>query len=173
MMRWIDRPFDFSFPVGLHAVILERLRGTPARLEEKLRALEPFVRTHREGDRWSIQEHAGHLLDLDDLHLARLEDYENGMKILRAADMENRRTREANHNARPVEDLLRAFRQERGVFVARLEAWPEERRESVAIHPRLDRPMRVVDLAFFVAEHDDHHLARMTELANAAVFRRL
>jgi hypothetical protein len=25
--------------------------------------------------------------------------------------------------------------------------------------------MRVVDMAFFVAEHDDHHLARMTQLA--------
>jgi hypothetical protein len=25
--------------------------------------------------------------------------------------------------------------------------------------------MRVVDMSFFVAEHDDHHLARMTDLA--------
>jgi len=25
--------------------------------------------------------------------------------------------------------------------------------------------MRVIDMAFFTAEHDDHHLARMTELA--------
>jgi hypothetical protein len=25
--------------------------------------------------------------------------------------------------------------------------------------------MRVVDMGYFVAEHDDHHLARMTELA--------
>jgi hypothetical protein len=25
--------------------------------------------------------------------------------------------------------------------------------------------MRVIDMAFFVAEHDDHHLARMTDLA--------
>jgi hypothetical protein len=24
--------------------------------------------------------------------------------------------------------------------------------------------MRVIDLAFFVAEHDDHHLARITQL---------
>lgn len=172
MMRWVDRAFDFSFPVGLYEVILERLRGTPARLEEKLRALDSFTRMRREGDKWSIQEHAGHLLDLDDLHLGRLEDYENGAKVLRAADMENRKTREANHNARPLEDLLRDFRRERGAFVARLESWPEERRESVSIHPRLDRPMRVVDLAFFVAEHDDHHLARMTELAAAEVFRR-
>ena len=33
-----------------------------------------------------------------------------------------------------------------------------------AWHPRLDRPMRVIDLAIFAAEHDDHHLARITEL---------
>jgi hypothetical protein len=28
--------------------------------------------------------------------------------------------------------------------------------------------MRVIDLAFFAAEHDDHHLARITELIRAA-----
>jgi uncharacterized damage-inducible protein DinB len=172
MMRWVDRRFDFSFPVGLYAVILERLRGTPTRLEEKLRGVDPVTRTRRAGDQWSIQEHAGHLLDLDELHLGRLDDYESGAKVLRAADMENRKTREANHNARPLEDLLRDFRRERGAFVARLAAWPEEHREAAAIHPRLDRPMRVVDLAFFVAEHDDHHLARMTEIAEAEVRRR-
>jgi hypothetical protein len=34
-----------------------------------------------------------------------------------------------------------------------------------ALHPRLKRPMRLVDLCFFVAEHDDHHLATVTRLA--------
>jgi hypothetical protein len=28
--------------------------------------------------------------------------------------------------------------------------------------------MRVLDMAFFTAEHDDHHLTRMTELARMA-----
>ena len=32
--------------------------------------------------------------------------------------------------------------------------------------PRLGTPMRLVDLAFFVAEHDDHHLAQITFLAH-------
>jgi hypothetical protein len=32
------------------------------------------------------------------------------------------------------------------------------------LHPRLNQPMRVVDLLFFVAEHDDYHLARISEL---------
>jgi hypothetical protein len=27
------------------------------------------------------------------------------------------------------------------------------------LHPRLKMPMRLVDHLFFVAEHDDHHLA--------------
>jgi len=34
-----------------------------------------------------------------------------------------------------------------------------------ALHPRLKTPMRTMDLFLFVAEHDDHHLARITEIA--------
>ena len=166
-LRWVDRTFDFSFPVGLIDAILERLRGTPARLEEKLRGFGRATLIRRDGDSWSIQEHAGHLLDLDELHLGRLDDYERGAAVLRAADMENRKTREANHNAQPVEEILAKFRKERALFVARLEAWDEERLVATALHPRLNRPMRVVDMAYFVAEHDDHHLARMTALARA------
>jgi hypothetical protein len=33
-----------------------------------------------------------------------------------------------------------------------------------SFHPRLKKPMRIVDLFLFVAEHDDHHLARIAEL---------
>ena len=37
--------------------------------------------------------------------------------------------------------------------------------EKSALHPRLGTPMRLIDLAFFVAEHDDHHLAQITFLS--------
>jgi uncharacterized damage-inducible protein DinB len=164
-LRWFDRVFDFSFPLEVFPTVLERLRGTPARLEEKLRSIDDASRTRRVGDSWSIQEHAGHLLDLDELHIARLDDFEGDAAVLRATDLENRKTREANHNARRAEELLRAFRDERARFVARLESWPEGRLAASALHPRLGRPMRVVDMGYFVAEHDDHHLVRMTELA--------
>jgi hypothetical protein len=82
--RWFDRVFDFSFPVEIFPTILERLRGTPARLEKKLRSIDDAIRTRRVGDSWSSQEHAGHLLDLDELHIARLDDYERGAAVLRA-----------------------------------------------------------------------------------------
>jgi uncharacterized damage-inducible protein DinB len=164
MMRWVDRTFHFDLPVGLFPTVLERLRGAPARLEDKLRPLPAEVRTRRFGDSWSVQEHAGHLLDLDDLHTARLDDYRAGVRVLRAADIENRKTREANHNARPLSEILDGFRRGREHFVASLEGWDAARLAETALHPRLNQEMRVIDMAFFVAEHDDHHLARMTEI---------
>ncbi len=164
-MRWADRHFTFELPAELFPVVVERLRGTPARIEDKVRGLSPAVLTRRDGDAWSIQEHIGHLLDLDELHAGRLDDFLAGASILRPADMANRKTWEANHNQWPVEDLLRDFRRERERFVARLDAWDESLLSLTALHSRLNQPMRVVDMAFFTAEHDDHHLTRMTELA--------
>ncbi|HEX9945447.1 MAG TPA: DinB family protein [Thermoanaerobaculia bacterium] len=164
-LRWTDRRFTFDLPEGLFPVVVERLRGTPARIEDKVRGLSTDVLTRRDGDAWSIQEHIGHLLDLDELHAGRLDDFLAGAAVLRPADMTNRKTYEANHNTRPLADLLAAFRRERERFVARLDGWDESLVSLTALHPRLNQPMRVIDMAFFTAEHDDHHLARMTELA--------
>jgi uncharacterized damage-inducible protein DinB len=164
-LHWTDRHFTFDLPENLFPVVIERLRGTPARIEDKVRGLSPTLLTRRDGHAWSIQEHIGHLLDLDELHAGRLDDFLAGAEVLRAADMTNRQTHEANHNRRPIADLLQAFRHERERFVARLDAWDEGLIGLTALHPRLNQPMRVIDMAFFTAEHDDHHLARMTELA--------
>ena len=168
-MKWVDRHFTFDLPESLFPVVVERLRGTPARIEDKVRGLSPTLLTRRDGDAWSIQEHIGHLLDLDELHDGRLDDFLSGAAVLRAADMTNRKTWEAHHNERPIAELLGAFRRERERFVARLDGWDAGRLSLTALHPRLNQPMRVIDMAFFTAEHDDHHLARMTELARKLV----
>lgn len=164
-MRWVDRTFRFDLPVEMFPVVLERLRGAAPRIEDKVKGLSPEVLTRRDGDAWSIQEHIGHLLDLDELHIGRLDDYLAGAEVLRAADVANRKTWQADYNRRAAGDLVQRFRRERQTFVERLEAWDPERIGQSALHPRLKQPMRVLDMAFFVAEHDDHHLAKMTELA--------
>lgn len=170
-LKWFEREFAFNFPVSLLPCILERLRGTPARLEELVGALPPALLTARRGASWSMQQHAGHLLDLDELHEARLEDYAAGAGVLRPADLSNRRTEEAGHNDVPVSDLLASFRAARGRFVRRLEELDEAALLRTALHPRLNQPMRVIDMALFVAEHDDHHLASIRELASALLPR--
>ena len=161
---WVAREFSFTLPVEMFPNVVERVRGTPARLEELLGSLPREVLTRRDGERWSMQEHAGHLLDLEALELQRLNDYEAGREVLTPADMTNRKTHEARYNERELGDILRAFRAERAELVRRLEALGTAAAGQAALHPRLQQPMRVIDLAFFTAEHDDHHLARIGEL---------
>ncbi len=163
-IRWFEREFSFDLPVWMYPNIVERLRGTPARLEDRLGALPREILTRRDGNSWSLQEHAGHLLDLEALEISRLADYEAGREVLTPADVENRKTHEANHNSRSLESILAAFRSERMEFVGRLDKFDEAFILKSALHPRLKTRMRVMDLAFFKAEHDDHHLAAMTEL---------
>ena len=164
-MKWFERKFNFDVPIEMAPNVLERLRGAAARLEEKLLALPVEIRSHKNGEAWSIQEHAGHLLDLDELHYARLLDYEAKKETLRPADLDNKKTFEARHNERPPAELCAQFRSERDKFIAKLESWPQEMWSRTALHPRLKQPMRVLDLCIFVAEHDDHHLAAMTAMA--------
>ena len=161
---WIKRQFSFELPLGLYPNVVERVRGTPARIEDLTRGLPREVLTRRNGDKWSIQEHAGHLLDLESLAMRRLDNYEDEAETLVAADMTNRKTHEANHNANTIDNILAVFRNERIEFVSRLEAYDEALLQRVALHPRLNVKIRVIDLAFFVAEHDDHHLARISQL---------
>ena len=49
-------------------------------------------------------------------------------------------------------------------LVDRLDGLEPEAFAAVAHHPRLNVQMRLVDMIFFQAEHDDFHLARISEL---------
>ena len=163
--HWFEREFDFNLPIEAFPAVVERLRGTPARLDEMLNSYPVSILTARLGEDWSIQEHVGHLSDLEELHERRLDDYEANAQALSAADLQNRKTYAANHNAGSPRDLLARFRTVRMAFVRRLEDMDEAQAARSAIHPRLQKPMRVIDLAQFVAEHDDHHLAAITRLS--------
>ena len=162
--EWFKRQFSFDLPIEMFPNIIERVRGTPARLDELTRGIAPELLTRRDEDRWSIQEQAGHLLDLEEVWMKRLDDYEAGRETLAAADLANRKTHEANHNANSIDSILAAFRKERLEFVTRLDSYDEAFGQRTALHPRLNQKVRVIDLAFFIAEHDDHHLARISEL---------
>ncbi|HKP46145.1 MAG TPA: DinB family protein [Pyrinomonadaceae bacterium] len=163
-LKWGQRTFDFNFPVEVFPEMIERIRGTPARLEDRIAELSTETLTRRHADRWSIQENAGHLLDIEELFSRRLDEYLSGAPTLHAADMSNKKTFAADHNSKPVQTILSAFRSQRGRLVHRFEDLPPAAFGNVSHHPRLDKPMRLVDMLFFQAEHDDYHLARISEL---------
>jgi uncharacterized damage-inducible protein DinB len=161
---WFERKFDFTFPVEQYPNLCVRLRGTPARLEEILRGARRDALTRKPEGKWSAQEHAGHLLDLESLWVARVEDFLKDGNTLTVADLTNRKTHEANHNARELSEILAEFRQARLRLADRVTNLSSAGFARTLIHPRLNQPMRLVDHLYFVAEHDDHHLAKIWEL---------
>jgi uncharacterized damage-inducible protein DinB len=161
---WFERKFQFTFPVEQYPNLCVRLRGAPARLEEMMRSGSREKLIRKPEEKWSAQEHAGHLLDLEPLWMARVDDFVAGGDMLTVADLSNRKTDEANHNARASSDILAEFRKARMGLVDRTEKFESELFSRSMLHPRLKQPMRLVDHLYFVAEHDDHHLAKIWEL---------
>lgn len=161
---WFERKFDFSFPAEMYPNVVVRLCGTPARLEEMVRGCGRQELIRKEQEKWSAQEHAGHLLDLEPLWLARVEDFMKDGAELTVADLTNQTTTNANHNGRPLDQILAGFRKARQTLLQRLEKIDRILSERTRLHPRMKTPMRLVDHLYFVAEHDDHHLARIWEL---------
>jgi len=166
-MPWIERTFNFDFSARLYPDILERLRGTPIRVETIIQGLPDQILTLSEKDKWSIQEHAGHLGDLESLWYGRIDDILGGSQGMHPADMSNQATFKAGHNHKPIEDITESFRKLRERLLARLDNLSLREFEKSCHHPRLNRSMRLVDLCFFAAEHDDFHLMRMHQLAKS------
>ena len=161
---WFKRSFPPIEDNGLLPAIIERLAGTPARVEEITRGLSPEQLVLKPGNKWSVKVQIGHLTDLEPLWLGRLEDLAAGLAELRVTDLTNQKTHNANHNATELKTLQQLFRKQREAFVTRLLSVTDEEVSKSALHPRLKTQMRIIDLAWFVAEHDDHHLASVRAL---------
>jgi len=66
----------------------------------------------------------------------------------------------AGHNDTPIAITLERLRRGRLACVRKLESLREEEIARTALHPRLRQQMRLLDRAWFIAEHDDHHRAK-------------
>ncbi|MGB5107324.1 MAG: DinB family protein [Candidatus Zixiibacteriota bacterium] len=162
--KWIERKFNFDFPVALAPVILERIRGAVPRIEAVTSGLPSELLITQTDGKWSIQEQIGHLHDLDALHDGRIDDYLAGKSELRAADMANAKSKAAGHNDLSYSEVLDGLRRSRIAFIDRVEELDTKDFERIALHPRLQKQMRLVDMLLFVAEHDDHHISMMRNI---------
>ena len=163
--KWTERVFTFDMPEGWMPNVIERLRGTPARLRSMIKGYSNATLSH-DLLGWSIKEHIGHLLDLEPLHEGRIDDLIDRKEQLRAADMSNERTNEAGHNEQDAEYLIDLFEASRDHFISRLQRLEDNVQYFKAMHPRLHVMMRPIDVAYFSAEHDDHHLASISRILN-------
>lgn len=162
--KWFERKFNFDNDQNIFPSIIERLSGTPVRLEEKVNELTEKILIFSQDNSWTIKENIGHLTDLEPLWQGRLGDIMNNEIELRTTDLQNTKTNLANHNDKSIQELLLDFRKIREHTINTLQSINDDIIFKSALHPRLKTPMRTMDLFLFVADHDDHHLARITEL---------
>lgn len=157
--KWFDRQFNFeqlnTTPEGL----IERLRFTPLRLKDQIKNLSHTQLTQSFKNKWSIQENIGHINDLEPLWHGRILDMINGEKTMRATDLNNKKSHEAGHDEVPIHNILSCFTANRKTLIRLCETHFDSILSASALHPRLMQPMHMIDLLYFVAEHDDHHLA--------------
>jgi hypothetical protein len=110
--------------------------------------------------KWSIKENIGHLAEVDEISLRRVDEILNGVTPLSPAVFEPR----LHYNGQTVDDVLAHFNTSRNRCLERYENLTEKEMEKASLHPRLKVMMTPVDLAWFDAEHDDHHLLKITEI---------
>jgi len=163
-LNWVDRKFLFDLSQEHYDSVLKKLKDTPDIITRIVSSLPAELPKKRVDGRWSIQENIGHLIDLEELHDGRIDDFLEGKEVLRAADMSNKKTEEANHNSKKMNDLLEQLKVMREHFVNRLKHLDPETLSRSSVHPRLNQPMRPIDMAQFVLEHDEHHIRTIKEL---------
>jgi hypothetical protein len=69
-----------------------------------------------------------------------------------------------DYNAKPVSEVLLYFKEHRTANLAKYSALGELDLDASSLHPRLKVQMNAVDLAYFDAEHDDHHLVKINHI---------
>ena len=160
---WFERSFHFDFSVGLFPAIFSRLEGSLFRLSAILQnADDEYCSYSKTG--WSVKEHVGHLYDLEELWLKRVNDFLENKVMLTVADLNNTKTKEAWHNEKSLEQLMQSFIIERQKMLETIYSFDASVLSCTSTHPRLHQPMRLIDSLYFVAEHDDHHIAAISDL---------
>ena len=162
--KWTAHQFNLDIDPEWSHNIIGRLNDNHIRLRHHCQHLSDADSSKQLNGKWSIKEHIGHLIDLEDIHIKRLKEFSEFKKTLTGADMSNAKTEKANHNAKNVNELINEFEKGREHFIQVFFSLNEKCQTHKAEHPRLKAIMKPVDLMFFVAEHDDHHIASILEI---------
>lgn len=157
-VKWFERKFDFSFGNDQFDAIYKRLRQSPATLRELSQNIEEHLTINKPEGKWSVKEHIGHLSILEPLWRTRMLDIQHHKPVLTPTDLENKATTKSGFNKYSISSLLDRFAAEREKTLLLLHSVDSQQLDRTSLHPRMKQPMCIIDIAYFTAEHDDHHI---------------
>ena len=156
---WFERKLTFGLQKEMLPLYLERLTGTRVRLEHKVKGIDDRILSEKFENKWSVKQNIGHLAEVDEINNRRIDEMLAGTPVMSPAVFEPK-----DYNPWSVEKVLDYFAKTRTENLRKYKSLSPEALEKSSIHPRLKVPMTPVDLAWFDAEHDDHHLVKINEI---------
>jgi hypothetical protein len=158
-MDWFERSFTFGLPQAMLPFYLERLEGAIYRIEAKVKGLNDRVLSEKYNGKWSIKQNIGHLAEVDLVSNKRIDEMRSGAEVLSPAVFEPQ-----DYNPWPIEKVVKFFREARQSNLDKYRNISQTDLLKGSIHPRLKVKMTPIDLAFFDAEHDDHHILKISDI---------
>jgi uncharacterized damage-inducible protein DinB len=159
-LPWFERNLVFGKPKEMLPYYLERLSGTAIRMEEKVKGIPEQTLSAPYNTKWSVKQNIGHLAEVDEIALKRIAEMVSGVAVMSPAVFEPTR----DYNSMPIDEVLKFFRETRSKNLEKYRSLSESDLSKSSLHPRLNVQMTPVDLAWFDAEHDDHHLVKIREI---------
>jgi hypothetical protein len=158
-LAWFDRKFTFGLSQEMLPFYLERLEGSIYRIEAKVKVVDDKVLSEKYNGKWSIKQNIGHLAEVDLVSNKRIDEMKSGAEVLSPAVFEPQ-----DYNPWPIEKVVKFFREARLSNLAKYKTISEADVLMASTHPRLKVKMTPIDLAFFDAEHDDHHILKISDI---------
>ena len=162
-LEWFEREFKFGLPAGMLPFFIERLKGTISRLESKVIGVPEEILSNQLDGKWSVKQNIGHLAEVDEIANKRIDEMISGIPMMSPAVFEPQK----DYNEQSVHEVVAFFLRNRTKNLNRYNTLSPDDLGKSSLHPRLKVQMTPVDLAWFDAEHDDHHLVRMNEIIKA------
>lgn len=158
-MEWFERSFTFGLPKAMLPFYLERLEGAIYRIEHKVKGVSDKVLSEKYDTKWSVKQNIGHLAEVDLVSYKRLDEMRAGVPELSPAVFEPQ-----DYNPWSIGDLLNFFRESRLSNLEKYRSLADSDLSKGCLHPRLKMILTPADLAWFDAEHDDHHLLKISDI---------
>jgi hypothetical protein len=102
---WFEREVKFGLAPGMLPFFLERLSFTPLRLEQKVRGVSDQILSEKLNGKWSVKQNIGHLGEVDEIAMKRIEEMLSGIPTLSPAVFEPRK----DYNKQPVAEVIGYF----------------------------------------------------------------
>ena len=129
-------------------------------MEQKVEGMSDQKLSEKKDGKWSVKQNIGHLAEVDEIALKRIDEMLSGKPVLSPAVFEPKQ----DYNKMQVDDVINFFKKSREANLKVYNSLSDTDLAKTSLHPRLKIMMNPVDLAMFDAEHDDHHLVTINQI---------